>query len=126
MTRCSAVSKNRFDAGCRGDECRVGRKLGDECQRKVASNLIDAWRDHADDGQRSARARGAGEAPRRAGEVDVEPAAAERRLARGETLAQPAIPRVHERVGDAPPQEVAVAGQLAVEAYLHERLTIRS
>ncbi len=66
------------------------------------------------------------ETPRRAREVDIQPAIAEGRSAGGEALAQPGIPRIGERVRDAAAEEIAVAWKLAVETYLHRRFTIRN
>src|SRR6185295_1933518 len=44
----------------------------------------------------------------------------ERRPALGEAFAQPRVPRIDERVRRTPAQEIAMAGQLAEQPYVHE------
>ena len=92
---CSARVEERLERRRGGDHAGVRRQLGDERQVKVAADAIDARHHQADDRRGAERARGAGEAPRRAGQVDVEPAVAER--SRGSRRCTPAARRPRRR-----------------------------
>ena len=113
----SAASKNASVPSAAAIRLDLGRELGDERQRKIASDPIDARRHQPDDRRRTARA-GAHRRIARPDSSGRRRASARRapsRLAARHSL-QPGVPRVDERVRDAPAQEIAVARQLAVEA----------
>src|SRR5262245_9260431 len=102
----------------------VGRQLGDDRQRKVPSDTIDAWDHQPDNRRRPARAALSGETPDRTREVHIQPAIPECLTACGHAVLQPGVPRADKRIGRAPAQKIAVARQLAVQAYVHGALPV--
>ena len=95
-----AVEK-RCRRGGGGEQAHVLGQLGDERQREIAPDLVDARRHQADDRCGTARARAADKAPRRAREVHVEPALAQRGAACRQTFPQPARPTTSTNASDA-------------------------
>ena len=102
-----------------GDRIDVVGQLGDERQREIPADAIDAGHHQADHRGRAAGPGRADEAPGRARQIDVEPALAQGLVAGRQALPQPGVPRVDERVRRAPAQEIAVAGQLPEQPYFH-------
>src|ERR1044071_598291 len=107
----------------RGDRQHARRRgqWRHERQRKVAADAVDARHHQAGYRRGTADARRAGEAPGRTCQVDVEPAIAERGLARGHACLQPPGPYAAEGGGGATAEKIAVAGQLSVESDVHAR-----
>ena len=119
MSRRSALSKKGAASVAAAIRLTSPGQLGDERQREIASDAIDARHHQPDDRCGTAGPRRADEAPGRAREIDVEPALAEGRTACRQAFPQPGVPRVDERVRHAPAQEIAVARQLAEQPYFH-------
>src|SRR5262249_5656907 len=88
-------------------------------EREIAPDSINARHHHPDDRCGAAGARCARKSPRRARQIDVEPAITESRSARRDALLEPRVPHADERVSDTPAQEVAMAWQLPVETDSH-------
>jgi len=113
-----AFEKRRRLRG-RGDRIDFSRQRRDQRQRKISADAIDARHHQPEHRSRTAGAGRTDEAPRRAREIQVEPALAQRLPAGGKAFAEPGIPRIHERVRHPPPQEIAVARQLSEQPYFH-------
>ena len=98
---------------------QVRRQLGNQRQREIASDAIDAGHDQTEQSDVAARPGRGHEPPGRTRQIEVEPAIAERLTARRETLLQPGVPHGEESVRRPPAQEVSVTRQLPVETDFH-------
>ena len=101
------------------DDTHVRGQLRHQRERETASHTVHA-RNHQPNNRRSpADAWRTNKAPRGTREEDVEPALPKGYSTRRDRCLKPAVPDVDERVRDAPPEEIAVTRQLAVEAHFH-------
>ena len=118
MIRRSACVKKGVNAPIRGSPASAGNSatIVSGKYRPTRSTLGTI---NPDDRRWTARASLGREAPDRTRQIHVEPAVSERGPARRHAVLQPRVPHAHKRIGRAPAQEIAVARQLPVQAYVH-------